>query len=664
MTRRRLVAPLGAIVTVIALVAGVLAQTAPDRQLPAGAISGTVVNATTGDRVPGAVVLLSASPPNKAVRDLRQIADETGRFVFVNVTAPGSYTIAASKSGYLDGGYGRERAPSDPLGVVNLAGGAWAGNLTVPLWQPSSISGVVRDEVGEPVVGVYVRALAMVRLLGRQEVAAGQMTLTDDRGAYRLTGLTPGRYVVQVPSVPATVHPAATLRAQAGDLADGGVDLDNTTRLVIGRFPLPPPAAGGRAMTYPPAFHGASSIAQATPIELGFSEERSNVDVTLAPVPSVRVSGVVEAPDPQAWRFLTVRLLPTGLESLGQGAEVATALVADDGRFAFVNVPSGSYTIDAPMRISELQLMPLASRMYFPPPAGRQGWSRTTDTIDLVPGLTFVATDYRAGAGGNFTGRAPVTVGAADVTNVVLRLRAGGSMTGHFVLERDPSREAGPAPHTVTISLDPATGESHFGMPRPRQPLAADESSFTIQNVLAGRYWLRALVQTEAAFSDTAVITAANRLATTPGWLVKSVTWNGRNYADEPFDATQATEFTGVVVTLTDAVPELTGTVRATPELPRDRAMVIAFPVNPDRWRDAGLRPDRLKTAVVSSAGTYRFVNLPAGDYFVAGVDRAHMNSGAWRDPGFLIRAQRAASRVTLRWGATTSQDVDVVVIR
>jgi hypothetical protein len=85
--------------------------------------------------------------------------------------------------------------------------------------------------------------------------------------------------------------------AVAGNLPDGIMDIDDSHRLVIGRYPLPPPPVNGRQMAYPIVFHPAgSAVAQAMTIDLKFGDDRSNVDLALVPVPAARVSGIVEGP--------------------------------------------------------------------------------------------------------------------------------------------------------------------------------------------------------------------------------------------------------------------------------------------------------------------------------------------------------------------------------
>src|SRR5207344_1587189 len=115
------------------------------------------------------------------------------------------------------------------------------------------------------------------------------------------------------------------------------MDAGNGQRLAIGRYPVPPPPENGRHLSYPPAFYpSASALAEAATITLKYGEERDRIDLTLTPAVSVRVSGMVDGPA-QSFQTLTVRLLPAGLENAGFGAEVATALVAPDGAFTFLN---------------------------------------------------------------------------------------------------------------------------------------------------------------------------------------------------------------------------------------------------------------------------------------------------------------------------------------
>jgi hypothetical protein len=102
--------------------------------------------------------------------------------------------------------------------------------------------------------------------------------------------------------------------------------------------------------------------------------------------------------------------------------------------------------------------------------------------------------------------------------------------------------------------------------------------------------------------------------------------------------------------------------VRGSDDLKADATMAIAFPVDPNQWRNTGFWPARLKTTAVSSTGVYRFTTLPAGDYYVAAISRNQ--ASIWRDAAVLTQLARTAPRVTLIWGGRASVDVNVTVIK
>lgn len=600
------------------------------------AITGSVVDGAIGTPIAGALVYLTATPALPPVGvQTRQLTDEKGRFAFVNLPGNTTYTIATSKFGFLDGGYGRDSDPTDALRTLTLKAGEWVSNVRATIWRPGSVSGVIRDESGEPVVGVFVRALVKLRIQGRDDLAGGPLTLTNDRGEYRLSGLGPGRYLIQVPSVRATVPSSTKFAVSPGRATDEVMDIDDSTRLVIGRYPLPPPPAGGRAMTYPVVFHPSSTTAaQAGVIDLKFADDRANIDLTLVPVPSVRISGVVEGPV-EALKSLTLRLLPIGLENLGLGAEAATALVEGDGRFTFPHVPAGSYTIDAPVRINELTTSPgnfFSPAAQFPVPPPAQGYGRSSGGVDLIPGISYSSTTFR-GSPAEYSGRATVTAGSSDVTGVVVRLRPHVTVSGQIVLEPDPTKEVKP-PARVPVRLDPASGESRLGTPQSQIQQSAPADQFRIAGVPPGEFWVRPFA--------------------TGAWIMKSAVWRGRNLALMPLDTASADEFSGVVVTMTNAVPELTGAVHGTDD--DKTAVVVIFPVEQAQWRNTGLWPARMKTAPVTSHNTYRIASVPAGDYYVAAIGRADRQR--WRELEYLTGLARVASRVTLSWGGKVSLDL------
>ena len=634
--------------------AQVVASQATPAPAQDGAISGFVVDGSTGAPVADAIVAVALRSPAPLPPGYqpRQVTDAKGRFAFLNLPNEGSFQITVIKFGYLDGGYGRDTAPNDQLRPIAIANGSWVGNLRVPIWRPGVISGTVRDEGGEPQVGVIVRALARIRVAGRDELAAGPLAMTDDLGRYRLSGLLPGRYVIQVPSLQMSVPAGTRLGAATSNAPEGAVDIDDTARLVIGRYPLPPPSVNGRVMAYGVAFHPAApGPAQAATIDMQFGDDRQGIDVSLTPVPAFRLSGVVEGPA-EALTNLTVRLLPAGMDRLGLGAEAATALVGPDGAFLFLNVPAGSYVMDAPVTFNEFTV-PSGATMggasvgsrggaSLPTPPPRMGASRSTQETMAAPGIGLSMSDFRGATGAkvpHFTARLPVTVGS-DMSGMVLKLRPSVSLRGRISVEVDPARPL-QKPPTFFAFMDPAGGEPGLGQPRGNGSIAAD-TDFEIPGLMAGEYFFR--VQSNSGFQ------------------VKSILWRGRDYTLTPFDAAANDDLSGVQVVVTNAIPTLTGTARGPDGAVPEQGIVVLFPADPERWVGTGLWPPRLVSAAVQNNGTYRLMEMPAGEYLVAAIARTHTRT--WRDPEFLRRLERQAARVTLAWGQTVTRDLTLTEIK
>lgn len=110
-------------------------------------------------------------------------------------------------------------------------------------------------------VGVHVRVLSRIMVAGLPHFAAGAAAISDDRGRYRIPGLAPGAYLVNVPSVQSAVPigltpleiegltPDSAARNAGSDTprrSNGAIDLDPGHLLIVGNYATPPPAAGRR----------------------------------------------------------------------------------------------------------------------------------------------------------------------------------------------------------------------------------------------------------------------------------------------------------------------------------------------------------------------------------------------------------------------------------
>jgi hypothetical protein len=120
-------------------------------------------------------------------------------FSFTGLAA-GRFTLSASKPAYLAMAYGAKR-PERQGTALTIADGQDLRDIVIRLPRGAVIKGTLRDQNGEPVAGVTINAIKpTVATTASSTLPAA---VTDDRGAYRIFGLTPGEYLV-----------AATFRAQ------------------------------------------------------------------------------------------------------------------------------------------------------------------------------------------------------------------------------------------------------------------------------------------------------------------------------------------------------------------------------------------------------------------------------------------------------------------
>jgi hypothetical protein len=598
-----------------------------------GAITGVVVDAGSGQPLAGAVVTISVPSRAPIGRASSEITDEAGRFAFTKLPAGSDFQISASKAGYFESGYGRDSLRSPTGARIQLADGQWMDRARVSLWRAGAISGAVVDERGAPIVGIYVRALADVQIAGTRHLAGGPIALTDDRGMYRIPGLGPGSYLVSVPSVSASVPMSLDAIFQTATAPFAVFD-PSGSRLALTRYPIPPPPVGGQLFAYPITFApGTASAATATTIALDAGDERTGVNLTLDPVPAARLSGRVDGPA-EVTTGLTVRLVAAGLEDLGSGSEAATAAVAPDGSFTFLSVPAGAYTLDAKRTVMEFVYnlsSGMAPRLPLPPSVG--GWGMSSGNIAaLPPGLGYSA-QTGGGSQDTFWGRTAVTLAGRDVAGILVTMRRAVTLSGTTTFENPPAN-----PPTFFSSAEPANGSPALGLPRTVRRPDLPPNEFVLEGLLSGSYFLR---------------------IRTGGYIVKSIVWNGADYTNRPFDASEGRDVSGVRVTLSDRAPKLSGTVRGHDRSPVTDAAVIVFPVQPDQWSNYGFAPATIVSARTSTAGVYSVSSLPAGDYFVVGVPASDVS--AWQRPDFLKQAARSAVRVSLAWGQTATVDVTIV---
>jgi len=352
-------------------------------------------------------------------------------------------------------------------------------------------------------------------------------------------------------------------------------------------------AQTGYAPTYYP---GVVNTAEAGKVTLAPGQEVPGVDFQIQLVPLARVTGIVTGSQDGA----NVLLVPQ--DASGGFGRIGMALagrVMADGAFAIANVPPGRYTAVARS-------------------GGRSGETRTA--------------------------LQPIAVSGQNVDGVTLVLQPGVTLSGNITVES--SGTAAPADYSIfrvdVPDVDPLPGAAALG--RGGRGGFGGESgvqkngSFAIPNLQPGLHYVRVLGGGTQAGGQ---------------WSLKSVSIGGTEVADVPFELKPGANVDNVAIVLTDRATEISGTVRDAGNRGTGGVTVIAFAVEPQYWR---AQSRRISTARTGAAGEYRLRGLPAGDYYVLGVD--DVEQGEWFDPAYLDSVKDKATRVTLGEGEKKTQDL------
>ncbi len=226
-------------------------------------LSGTVVDSVTGDAL--GKVNLSLEPLRREdTPSATTTTDAKGHFTLVDLD-PGRYYFRGWRSGYLMMYYGARKQGLDGT-VVQLDAGQSVSDIAFKLIPAGVIAGTVHDSDGEIIEGASIN-LASLRYVNGKPTVVGDSTdvRTDDRGEYRITQLSAGKYYVGV--VPES---------------SGGWDSVERS-----------PNMGPTETAVPTYYPGVPSIAMAYPIELSPGKRVTGIDVTLLRSRVVCVGGRV-----------------------------------------------------------------------------------------------------------------------------------------------------------------------------------------------------------------------------------------------------------------------------------------------------------------------------------------------------------------------------------
>ena len=279
-----------------------------------------------------------------------------------------------------------------------------------------------------------------------------------------------------------------------------------------------------------------------------------------------------------------------GLNSTaGGGISSRSTTVARDGSFVFTGVAPGTYLIES-----------------FWLPVAINPETRAATVAPLR--------EY---------GSASVTVDDQDVRDVSIITTRGATLSGTVVFERPFAGQS------FQLNASPAQGSPGLGVQSVSEHIGPD-----------GRFTLAAVYD----HSGLSVVNSA--------WMVKSVVVDGREIGEGPLELGGRTDITGVRVTVTDRLPELSGRVVDDRKRPLGNYAVVLL-----RLDGTSLHPqDRVITRYTSEDGSFTTPRLRPGSY-VAGA-LAELETGIHYSPDFQELLRQHGQRFSLEEGEALRLDL------
>ena len=234
-----------------------------------------------------------------------------------------------------------------------------------------------------------------------------------------------------------------------------------------------------------------------------------------------------------------------------------------------------------------------------------------------------------------------VGVNGEDVASVTLRLQPGMTISGKLVFESSTLTPPADLSRVNGGLRSMPTG----GSPGDYTPVkVADDGTFSATGVTPGQYGLRFPIV-------PGMLLNPNKPGA--GWVLKSMTWNGRDVADLPLEVTPNRDVTGVVATFTDRPTEFSGTLRDRADRIAPGYPIVVFSTDRRYWTRGSRRVQQIRPA---SDGTFTLLGLPAGEYYVCAV--TDLDPNALTDMPFLDGLAAVAVKVTLADGEKQTQNL------
>jgi hypothetical protein len=139
------------------------------------------------------------------------------------------------------------------------------------------------------------------------------------------------------------------------------------------------------------------------------------------------------------------------------------------------------------------------------------------------------------------------------------------------------------------------------------------------------------------------------------GWAVKNISLDGTDVTDAPFDFKPGARFTGLVVTLTDRITDISGAVRDARGQPVTDYVLVVFPEDAKLW---GAQSRHVTTTRPNQNGAFNIKGLPPARYLAAVVPS--LENGMQNDVTLLAQLRARAQSFTLAEGQMVNLSLEM----
>lgn len=331
-------------------------------------------------------------------------------------------------------------------------------------------------------------------------------------------------------------------------------------------------------------YPGTANVGEAQTIQLGLKQEAS-ASFTLVPARMARVSGAIVDSQGRPLSRTFITLRSTGGVRGGWIGGNATAPLSAGGTFALANVAPGDYSL-------EVRPMP--------------------DTPGVSPPT---ANEYAS---------VPLAVAGEDL-NLALSTAPGISISGRVIFE----------------------GGSNVALPNLRISAAPEEDASNIVTFMGpdgGQVGSDGQFHLPSVYGRVLFRTSALPLSV----MLKSVTLNGVDITNTPFDASKREDMTNLEVRLIDQQGRVFGFARNQRGEIQTNYRIVFYPANP-KPGDVTVRFQH--NASPNVKGEFNINRMPPGDY--VGLAVKGVQPGEEWDPELRKRIEQYGKRFTLKEGET-----------